>query len=162
MKGLQLLRDAVIDALKAGGVTAIPAYPGKAKDYPGTVVTVDVGQAEGKPLALGSYLGSREEKGESRELYGCRMDFALSLEVRGEKAGDCEAGWEAITDILGNGALPSGIRLLRQSWEGLAWDAGTGRFLRRGSLGGSAYFIAERDAETAALLDLDLKGVVRI
>ena len=58
MKGLQLLRDAVIDALKAGGVTAIPAYPGKAKDYPGTVVTVDVGQAEGKPLALGSYLGS--------------------------------------------------------------------------------------------------------
>ena len=89
MKGLQLLRDAVIDALKAGGVTAIPAYPGKAKDDPGTVVTVDVGQAEGKPLALGSYLGSREEKGEPRELYGCRMDFALSLEVRGEKAGDC-------------------------------------------------------------------------
>lgn len=126
------------------------------------MVTVDVGQAEGKPLALGSYLGSREEKGEPRELYGCRMDFALSLEVRGEKAGDCEAGWEAITDILGNGALPSGIRLLRQSWEGLAWDAGTGRFSRRGSLGGSAYFIAERDAETAALLDLDLKGVVRI
>lgn len=88
--------------------------------------------------------------------------ITLSLEVRGEKAGDCEAGWEAITDILGNGALPSGIRLLRQSWEGLAWDAGTGRFLRRGSLGGSAYFIAERDAETAALLDFDLKGVVRI
>ena len=58
MKGLQLLRDAVIDALEKGGVTAIPAYPGKAKDYPGTVVTVDVGQAEGKPLALGSYLGS--------------------------------------------------------------------------------------------------------
>ena len=162
MKGLQLLRDAVIDALKAGGVTAIPAYPGKAKDYPGTVVTVDVGQAEGKPLALGSYLGSREEKGEPRELYGCRMDFALSLEVRGEKAGDCEAGWEAITDILGNGALPSGIRLLRQSWEGLAWDAGTGRFLRKGSLDGGAYFIAEREAESAALLDLKLKGVVGI
>ena len=58
MKGLQLLRDAVIDALEKGGMTAIPAYPGKAKDYPGTVVTVDVGQAEGKPLALGSYLGS--------------------------------------------------------------------------------------------------------
>ena len=90
------------------------------------------------------------------------MDFTLSREVRGEKAGDCEAGWEAITDILGSGVLPSGIRLLRQSWEGLAWDAGAGRFLRRGSLGGSAHFIAERDAETAALLDLDLKGVVRI
>lgn len=58
MKGLQLLRDAVIDALEKGGMTAIPAYPGKTKDYPGTVVTVDVGQAEGKPLALGSYLGS--------------------------------------------------------------------------------------------------------
>ena len=58
MKGLQLLRDAVIDALEKGGMTAIPAYPGKAKDYPGTVVTVDVGQAEGKPLAMGSYLGS--------------------------------------------------------------------------------------------------------
>lgn len=134
MKGLQLLRDAVIDALKAGGVTAIPAYPGKAKDYPGTVVTVDVGQAEGKPLALGSYLGSREEKGEPRELYGCRMDFALSLEVRGEKAGDCEAGWEAITDILGSGVLPSGIRLLRQSWEGLAWTPGRGASSAGGAL----------------------------
>ena len=162
MKGLQLLRDAVIDALEKGGVTAIPAYPGRAKDHPGTVVTVDVGRAEGKPLALGSYLGSREEKGELRELYGCRMDFTLALEVRGEKAGDCEAGWEAITDILGSGDLPSGIRFLQERWEGLGWDAGTGRFLRKGSLGGSAYFIAERDAETAALLDLDLKGVVRI
>ena len=88
--------------------------------------------------------------------------ITLSLEVRGEKAGDCEAGWEAITDILGNGALPSGIRLLRQSWEGLAWDAGTGRFLRKGSLDGGAYFIAEREAESAALLDLKLKGVVGI
>lgn len=134
MKGLQLLRDAVIDALEKGGMTAIPAYPGKAKDYPGTVVTVDVGQAEGKPLALGSYLGSREEKGSLRELYGCRMDFTLVLEVRGKKAGDCEAGW----------------------------DAGTGRFLRKGSLDGGAYFIAEREAESAALLDLKLKGVVGI
>ena len=119
-------------------------------------------QAEGKPLALGSYLGSREEKGRLRELYGCRMDFTLVLEVRGEKAGDCEAGWEAVSDILGGGELPSGIRFLRERWEGLAWDAGTGRFLRKGSLDGGAYFIAEREAESAALLDLKLKGVVGI
>ena len=59
-------------------------------------------------------------------------------------------------------AFAPGIRLLRQSWEGLAWDAGTGRFLRKGSLDGGAYFIAEREAESAALLDLKLKGVVGI
>ena len=61
MKGLNLLRGAVIEALEKGGMKALPAYPGKARSYPGTVVTVDVGQAEGKPLALGSYLGTREE-----------------------------------------------------------------------------------------------------
>ena len=162
MRGLNLLRGAVIEALEKGGMKALPACPGKARNYPGTVVTVDVGQAEGKPLALGSYLGTREETGTQRELYGCRLDFTLTLEVRGERAGDCEEGWETISDILGGGTLPSGIHFSRQSWEGLCWDAGTERFLRRGSLGGSAYFIAERDAETAALLDLKLKGVVRI
>ena len=51
MKGLQLLRDAVIDALEKGGMTAIPAYPGKAKEYPGTVVTVV--QVSGVKLIVG-------------------------------------------------------------------------------------------------------------
>ena len=90
------------------------------------------------------------------------MDFTLVLEVRGERAGDCEEGWEAVSDILGSGDLPSGIRFLQERWEGLGWDAGTGRFLRKGSLGGSAFFIAEREAESAALLDLKLKGVVEL
>ena len=115
MRGLNLLRGAVIEALEKGGMKALPACPGKARNYPGTVVTVDVGQAEGKPLALGSYLGTREETGTQRELYGCRLDFTLTLEVRGEQAGDCEEGWEAISDILGGGTLPSGIHFSRQS-----------------------------------------------
>ena len=161
MKGLNLLREAVQESLGKAGIRAVAAYPGKARRYPGTVVTVDVGAVEGRPLALGSYLGCREEKGALRELYGCRMDFSLRLEVRAESAGDCEEGWEAVCDAL-EGRLPAGIRLSRQSWEGLAWDAGTERFLRRGELGGSAYFTAERDAETAALLDFTLKGVVGI
>ena len=162
MQGLNLLRAAVIGALEKGGLRAVAAYPGGAREHPGTVVTVDVGQVEGKPLALGSYLGVREEKGRLRELYGGRLDFTLCLEVWAERAGDCQAGWERVCECLGPETLPSGVRLTRQSWEGLAWDAGTERFVRRGCLAGSACFTAERDAESAALLELNLKGVVRI
>ena len=57
MNGLNQVRGAVIAALNGGGLTAVAAYEGKAKRYPGAVIAVDVAEAAGKAMALCSYLG---------------------------------------------------------------------------------------------------------
>ena len=58
MKELAQVRRAVIDALNAGGVTAMEAFPAdRAKRWPGAVAAVAVGAAEGKMLGFCNYLG---------------------------------------------------------------------------------------------------------
>ena len=50
MNGLNQVRGAVIAALNGGGLTAVAAYEGKAKRYPGAVIAVDVAEAAGKAM----------------------------------------------------------------------------------------------------------------
>ena len=83
MSGLEQVRQAVINTLRAAGLTAIPAFAGQAAQYDTAAVTVDVGAVSGKPAAMGSYLGETydPEAGTVRELYGCRLDLTLTLGV---------------------------------------------------------------------------------
>ena len=108
-----------------------------------------------------NYLGEvRDPKtGQVRELYGKQLDAVISVEVRGERAADCEAGCETAAEVL-LGGLPSGIRPGELSWEGLSWERGTESFLRRGRLQCRAYFQAQTADESAVFLDFILKGAV--
>ena len=94
MRGLNQVRQAIIDALSAAGLTAVPAFEGQAKRYDTAVVAVDVGTVSGKPAAMGGYLGETydTEAGAVRELYGCRLDLTLTLDAEGTIAA---ASWEA-------------------------------------------------------------------
>lgn len=163
MRELAQVRRAVINALNDGGVTAMEAFPAdRAKRWPEAVAAVAVGTAEGKAMGFCNYLGEvyDQETGTVRELYGKQMEGDITVELRAERAADCEAGTEKAADILLE-KLPSGIRPGELRWEALSWEKTTGMFLRRGSLRCQAVFTAQTDEEGETFLDFILKGVMR-
>ncbi len=162
MKELRQMRDAVIDALRAGGLKAETAFPAKwAAERKTPLATVAVGAAEGKALGFCGYLGeSRDARGEVREVYGKRLEGTVTVDIRAERAADCEDGGETAAAVL-LGSLPEGIRPGELSWEALTWEKETGLFLRRGKLRCEALFLAEAGEDGGAFLDFMLKGVLR-
>lgn len=162
MTGLHQIRRAVLDALTAAGIRAVAAYGGSAGQYAGPVVCVDVAESAGKPMALGGYLGEVYDAaaGTTREVYGRQLDTALCLEVRAIGAAACEETFEAVSDALEHGALPSGLRTGEQSWEAVCWDAANQMFLRRGRICCRAWFTAGTDPDTGEVRDFILKGVL--
>ncbi|MCI9609126.1 MAG: hypothetical protein HFG07_02715 [Oscillibacter sp.] len=162
MKELRQIRDAVISALRAEGLAAEAAYPGKwAAERKMPLASVSVGAAAGRALGLGGYLGqTRDGKGEVREVYGKRLEGVITVDVRAERAEDCEMGGETAASAL-LGKLPEGIRPGELSWEALAWEKQTGLFLRRGKLRCEALFLAEAGDEGPEFLDFILKGVLQ-
>ena len=81
------------------------------------------------------------------------------MELRADRAADCESGCEAATEVL-LGGLPEGIQTGELTWEAICWEKATGMFLRRGSLACRALFLAESDGESGTFLDFRLKGVL--
>lgn len=161
MNGLSQISGAVIAALQGAGLTAAPAYAGAAREIAGPAAAVDVADAGSRPVGFGDYLGQSwdESTGAVRELYGRQMDVCIRVDVRCESAAGCETAMETAAQALLT-ALPAGIRPGELAWEAVAWEKSTQRFLRRGRLKCRAAFIAETDAESGALLDFTLKGVV--
>ena len=162
MRELSQIRDAVVSALAAEGMAALDAYPDqRARRYAGPVAAVAVDTAESRTVGFCNYLGevSDPKTGRVRERYGKQLDAVISVEVRGERAADCEAGCETAAEVL-LGGLPSGIRPGELSWEALSWERGTESFLRRGRLQCRAYFLAQTEDESAMFLDFILKGAV--
>lgn len=162
MKELRQIRDAVIQVLRAGGLAAEAAFPAKwAAERKTALATVAVGSAEGRALGFCGYLGEiRTPGGEVREVYGKRLEGAVTVDVRAGRAADCEEGAEAAAAVL-LGKLPEGIRPGELSWEALTWEKQTGLFLRRGSLRCEALFLAEAGDQGPEFLDFALKGVVQ-
>lgn len=163
MKELTQVRQAVLEALRQAGITALEAWPhDRAKRYPGAVAAVAVGAAEGKGMGFCNYLGEYydAESGTVRELYGKQLEGEITVNLRAERAADCESGCEAAAEVL-LGGLPAGIRPGELRWEGLQWEKSTGLFLRRGVLRCQAVFVAESAEEGESFLDFKLRGVMR-
>ena len=108
-----------------------------------------------------NYLGERydETAGTVRELYGRQLEGDIAVEIRAERAADCEAGCETASGVL-LGGLPEGIRPGELRWEGLAWEKSTGMFLRRGTLRCRAVFVAQAREDGETFLNFILKGVM--
>ena len=162
MKELRQIRDAVIDALRRGGLEAEAAFPAKwAAERNTPLATAAVGAAEGKAIGFCGYLGeTRDASGGTREVYGKRLEGVITVDVRAARAAVCEDGGETAAAVL-LGSLPEGIRPGKLSWEALVWERETGLFLRRGKLRCEALFLAEAGEEEGAFLEFILKGVIR-
>ncbi|MCI9331560.1 MAG: hypothetical protein HFG05_05225 [Oscillibacter sp.] len=162
MKELRQVRDAVIAALRKGGLAAEAAFPDKwAAERKTPLASVFVETAEDRTLGFCGYLGERVDgDGGVREIYGKRLRGVITIEIRSERATDCEEGGEQAAATLLEG-LPEGVCPGELSWEALTWERGTGLFLRRGRLKCEALFLAEAGDEGPAFLDFILKGVLQ-
>ena len=163
MKELVQVKEAVIRALKDAGISAMEAFPdSKAKAYPGAVATVAVGAAEGKMLGFCNYLGEiyDPEAGTVRELYGKQLESDITVDLRADRAADCEEGCQRAAEVLLSG-LPAGIRPGELRWEALVWEKTTGMFLRKGHLQCQAVFVAQSQEDGELFLDFILKGVMQ-
>lgn len=162
MKELSQIRAAVLTALKVAGITAMEAFPEeRIKNHGGVVAAVGVGTASGTTLGFCHYLGEAvdAETQVARERYGKELSGQITVELRADRAADCERGCERATEVL-LGGLPEGIRSGDLTWEAICWEKTTGMFLRRGVLACRALFLAECEAENEAFLDFRLKGVM--
>ena len=88
-----------------------------------------------------------------------RLEAVISIEIRGQRAADCEQGCETAAEVLLE-RLPAGIRPGELNWEALTWERETGLFLRRGRLRCRAYFLARAEEGDTVFLDFRLKGAV--
>lgn len=163
MKELIQVKQVVIDALNHAGVPAIEAFPdSRAKSYTGAIAAVAVGTAEGKTVGFCNYLGEiyDDEAGTVRELYGKQLEGSITVDIRAERAADCEAGCQQAAEVL-LGGLPSGIRPGELRWEALRWEKSTGMFLRKGNLLCQTVFVAQSQEDGEVFLDFILKGVMQ-
>ena len=97
MRELSQIRDAVVSALAAEGVAALDAYPDqRARRYGCPVAAVAVETAESRTVGFCNYLGEVFDAGTGapRELYGKQLEAVISVEIRGQRAADCEQGCE--------------------------------------------------------------------
>ena len=156
------IRDAVVSALAAEGVAALDAYPDqRARRYGCPVAAVAVETAESRTVGFCNYLGEVFDTGAGApaELYGKQLEAVISIEIRGQRAADCEQGCETAAEVLLE-RLPAGIRPGELNWEALTWERETGLFLRRGRLRCRAYFLARAEEGDTVFLDFRLKGAV--
>ncbi len=144
------------------GQTALDAYPDqRARRYGCPVAAVAVETAESRTVGFCNYLGEVFDTGAGapRELYGKQLEAVISIEIRGQRAADCEQGCETAAEVLLE-RLPAGIRPGELNWEALTWERETGLFLRRGRLRCRAYFLARAEEGDTVFLDFRLKGAV--
>ena len=125
------------------------------------MAAVAVETAESRTVGFCNYLGEVFDTGAGapRELYGKQLEAVISIEIRGQRAADCEQGCETAAEVL-LGGLPAGIRAGELNWEAISWEKATGMFLRRGGLRCQAVFTARSQEDSTAFLDFTLKGVV--
>lgn len=111
MKEILKIREAVLQALRGAGITALEAYPAQwTRKYAGAAVTVDVGTVDGRGHGFCNYLGEVYDQtaGTVRELYGKQLEAEIWVDVYGGKATECQEGCCQTADVL-LGGLPSGI-----------------------------------------------------
>ena len=152
MRELALVRDEVVRALQEAGLTAFAAWPPeRMRDYGGAVAAVDVGTAESGPMGFCNYLGQTYDQtlGTVREVYGKQLEAEILVDLRAQRAADCEAACAQAADVLMGGLA-----------EGIQWEKDTGMFHRRGRLRCRAVFVAESGGDDEAFLDFRLKGVL--
>ena len=94
-----------------------------------------------------------------REVYGKQLEAEILVDLRAQRAADCEAACAQAADVL-LGGLAEGIRCGELAWEGLCWDKAAGMFRRRGRLQCRAVFVAEAGEDDETFLDFRLKGVL--
>ena len=164
---LETLVTAVVEALRAEGIHAAPAYERTPIERGGQpLVCVSVRGAERIGSGFAEYLGvfADPETGVERESYGMRADVELGVDVYVPKhsenaAMECVRVFDEAARCMS--ALSAGWKMRSVQCGEPAPDEETGLFRCKGSMRGTAYLIAQPEDDSGAFGDFILKGVLR-
>ena len=124
---LDALRSCMADLLRAHGVAAVEAWPGRDRQrLTGVVAAVSIRSCTAEPGAFWEYLGEEldADAGVWRERYGRRLEvvFGLDLYAPGEAGGGaCQTGFDALAQALHTGT-GGGLRLIALSRGEVSYD----------------------------------------
>ena len=164
---LECVQDAVVAALRDGGLTAARAYEPLPLDRQrDAAVYVGIRGARWEGSGFGEYLGWRTdpETGAEQECYALRCQVEVSLDIYASQGGEngaaaCTACFDRAVAALRS--LPAGLKLKALSCGGAAPDGDSGRFRCQGVLEGVAYLLAQPQEESGEFTDFILKGVLK-
>lgn len=112
MKELSQIRMAVLDALRGAGIQAMEVFPEKqAHGVQRRGCGGGCRRGQRKTAGFCHYLGEMKdpETQAVRERYGKELFGQITVELRANRAADCERGCETATEVL-LGGLPEGVR----------------------------------------------------
>ena len=124
---LDALRSCMADLLRAHGVAAVEAWPGRDRQrLTGVVAAVSIRSCTAEPGAFWEYLGEEldADAGVWRERYGRRLEvvFGLDLYAPGEGGGGaCQEGFDALAGALNTGGS-GGLRVRSLSRGEVGYD----------------------------------------
>lgn len=124
---LDALRGCMADLLRAHGLAAVEAWPGRDRQrLTGVVAAVSIRSCTAEPGAFWEYLGEEldADAGVWRERYGRRLEvvFGLDLYAPGEAGGGaCQTGFDALAQALHTGT-GGGLRLIALSRGEVSYD----------------------------------------
>ena len=158
--------DAVVNVLKAEGMSAFREFPEQRADMK-TGVSVSVGIESCKYLSsgMGEYLGTREGSGGSAdaELFGRKLELELRFVIYSPFGADFGAsGCVECADALRCcvDKLPSGLRVLDLKFGEVSADEKISAYKCACSARALAFMVAESDGSEGEFLDFVLKGTV--
>lgn len=162
MRGLEELREATAEFLRAQGIPAVTAW----NDTPRTrrdeaVAVVSLREVRGGPAGLRDYLGERydEDTGRWEELYGKRAALTLGLDLYApERLGEsaCAALFARLSEVLADGG-PEGLAVQELSCGETVFSAAEGRFRCPVQAVCQVYLYAEAD-EKGEFTDFKVRG----
>lgn len=156
---IQVIEQAVLEALTGAGLHAVRRFPNCSLDKHTPTVTVGVssGTVDG---GFSNYLGVRFQEGVPVEVYGQKTDVTIELDVY-VPAGEAETCGALLAQVQqGIYALPGGLRARRITQGQPERDPGTGMFRCPCTLECTAYFVSTAQEDGEIWTDFVLRGVL--
>ena len=166
MAMLNKVRDAAIDCLQSAGINAGAAYPHTAVPAGHSVIRVGIVKAADESAGFAGYLGTEydPERG-TRELYGLRCSFGLSLDIyvplsAEDAAGDCLQLFDRAAGYIG--VRSSGLKIHTLRCGEPAPDKTSGMMHLRGEAEGKVLLISENADGEENFSEFVLRGELKV
>ena len=166
MTAVAMLREGLVKLLRAGGMTAIEAFPAsERKRWEKPFLVVSVKEFVAKEPGIGSYLGERwkEETQSLEEVYGQWVSIRVSLDIYVPNS-EGEAGLGETVDRvceLFSATTPLGLSVLELKFGETKYERSCDMLKKQGSLSCEGLMYALRK-EDGSFTDFEVRGGITL
>lgn len=157
---MELILDAVCQALERAGLRAVRRFPDRNLDRTQSVVCVSMKDGKAETSGFGQYLGvQREPSGMERELYGWKCRVEVLMEVYFPVGAARETLFRQVGQAME--ALPAGLRPTHITRGDAAPDRASGMMRCPCVLGCTTYLTRKENETGQQWLEFVLRGEVK-